>query len=81
MIKGAQSRTHAEMDEYPGEEKIEIASYKENSVGKNFSASKVEYVFEFFINRKSNELKLVKSVVSGKLRIFLNQNLIHFEQK
>lgn len=69
------------MEEYPGEERIEIASYKENSVGKNFSASKVEYVFEFLINGKSNELKLVKSIVSGKLRIFLNNNLIHFEQK
>lgn len=69
------------MEPQPGEEKIEITSYRENSVGKNFSATKIEYIFEFFINGKQNILKLVKSTMSGKLRIFLNENLIHFDQK
>lgn len=64
-----------------GEEQIEITSYSENGVGKNVKSTKVEHIFEFFINEKQNLLKLVKSAVSGKLRIFLNDNLIHYDQK
>ena len=69
------------MMETPGEEKIEITSYRENSVGKNFKATKIEYIFEFYINGKLNVIKLIKSTMSGKLRIYLNENLIHFDQK
>ncbi len=67
--------------QFPGEEVIEVHSYRENSIGKNFRATKIEYIFEFFINGKQNILKLIKSAMSGKLRIFLNENLIHFDQK
>ena len=63
------------------EEKIEIASYSEVGVGKKFKSTKVEHVYEFFINGKQNILKLVKSSISGKLRILLNENLLHFDQR
>lgn len=63
------------------EEKVEIASYSEVSVGKNIKSTKVEYIYEFFINGKQNILKLIRSSISGKLRILLNENLLHFDQK
>lgn len=63
------------------EEKIEIASYSEVAVGKTVKSTKVEHVYEFFINGKQNILKLVKSNLSGKLRILLNENLLHFDQR
>lgn len=63
------------------EEKIPIKKYSENQVGNYFKASKTEYIFEFEINRKSNTLKLLKSSMSGKMRVYLNENLIHFDQK
>jgi hypothetical protein len=65
----------------PGEEIIEISNYKETQVGGYFKSSKTEYVFEFMLNGKKNVLKLLRSAISGKLRILLNENLIHYDQK
>jgi hypothetical protein len=69
------------MASVPGEEIIEISNYKETQVGGYFKSSKTEYLFEFLINGKKNTLKLLRSSISGKLRIFLNDNLIHYDQK
>lgn len=63
------------------EEKIPIKNYSENQVGNYFKASKTEYVFDFDINGKSNIIKLLKSAMTGKMRVYLNENLIHFDQK
>jgi hypothetical protein len=65
----------------PGEEIIEISHYKESQVGGYFKSSKTEYLFEFLINGKKNTLKLLRSSLSGKLRIYLNDNMIHYDQK
>lgn len=61
--------------------KIDIASYREIPVGKNFKNSKVEYVYEFFVNGIQTIVKLIRSYSSGKIRIMINEEIIHQEEK
>lgn len=60
--------------------KVEIASYRENKVGKTFKRSKVEYIYEFFINGVQQIIKIIRSFNSGKIRVKHNDKLI-FEDK
>ena len=62
-------------------QKVDIASYREKAIGKTVKSSKVEYVYEFFINGIQQIVKLVRSYYSGKIRIFINDELIHKEDK
>lgn len=61
--------------------KIDIANYIERPVGKNFKNSKVEYIYEFFVNGVQQVVKLVRSYSSGKIRILINEELVHQEDK
>jgi hypothetical protein len=63
------------------EERIEITSYNEESCGKTFKSTKYVYKWEFYYNNELNVVELKKSTLSGKLRIFFNNHIIHYEQK
>jgi len=61
--------------------RVDIASYQEREVGKRFKGSKVEFVFEFFVNGMSQVAKIVRSFFSGKIRVYVNEQLVHNEEK
>ena len=61
--------------------KVDIANFKQKEVGKTLKSTKVEYIYEFFINGVMQTLKLVRSFRTEKIRIFLNGDMIHYEDK
>ena len=63
------------------EQTIPISSYKEKAVGKAFKSSKTKYEWIFYLNGEKNVVELLKSSMSGKMRVLLNEELIHYEQK
>ena len=61
--------------------KVDIANFNQKEVGKNLKSTKVEYMYEFFINGVMQTVKLVRSFQSKKIRIFVNGDMIHYEDK
>ena len=61
-------------------ERVEISNCRENAVGSWFKGSKVEYIYEFKAKHSLHSLKLVRSKFSNRIRIFLDENLIHAEE-
>jgi len=61
--------------------RIDISSYQEREIGKTVKGSKKEFIYEFFINGILQLVKLVRSYYSGKIRIYLNDQPIHVEDK
>ena len=61
-------------------ERVEISNCRENAVGSWFKGSKVEYIYEFKAKHSLHTLKLVRSKFSNRIRIFLDENLIHAEE-
>lgn len=61
--------------------RVDIANFRQKEVGKTVKSSKVEYIYEFFINGVPQEVKLIRSYFSDKIRIFLNGKCVHKEDK
>lgn len=61
--------------------KVDIANFSQKEVGKKIKSSKVEYIYEFFINGVLQIVKLVRSYFSGKIRVFVNDECVHKEDK
>ncbi len=61
------------------DEKIAVTLMRETPVGATIKNSKIEYIFEFFVDKKRNELKVIRSFYTNKIRIFLNNNMVHAE--
>ena len=61
-------------------ERVEVSNCRENAVGSWFKGSKVEYIYDFKTNQSKHCLKLVRSKFSNRIRIFLDDNLIHAEE-
>lgn len=63
------------------QKKIEIASFTEQAVGKAIKSSKMKYEWVFYLNGKRNVVQLFRSGMTGKMRVYLNSDMIHYEQK
>lgn len=61
--------------------KVDLANFRQKEVGKTLKSSKVEYIYEFFINGVLQEVKLVRSFFSDKIRIYVNGSCVHKEDK
>jgi len=59
--------------------KVDIANFSKKEIGKTIKSSKVEYIYEFFINGVPQTVKLVRSFFSDKIRIFVNGKCVHKE--
>ena len=63
------------------QKRIEIASFTEQAVGKAIKSSKMKFEWVFYLNGKRNVVQLFRSAMTGKMRVYLNNDMIHYEQK
>lgn len=61
------------------DERIAVNLVRETPIGHTIKNSKIEYIFEFQVEKQRNELKVVRSFYSNKIRVFLNNNMVHAE--
>lgn len=62
------------------DERIPILNFTQNAIGRTVKSSKVEYIFEFEAVGKKQNLKFIRSYYSHKIRIYLNEQMIHNEE-
>ena len=60
---------------------VEFTNYEEEDVGKLVKSSKKKYEWTFMFQGRQHKCQIYWSAMTGKIRIFYNNNMLHYEKK